>query len=45
MSEIVHQTKDLKNKEVTTKCGLTGRADKIAHSAWNSEITCEECRG
>ena len=42
---IVHQTKDLKGGEVTTKCGVTGKADKVRHSAWNSEITCKECRG
>lgn len=45
MDEVVHQTKELKGKELTTKCGISGKADKIPHSSWHTDITCEACRG
>ena len=41
--EIVHQTKELKGRDLTTKCGVTGHVDKIPHSSWFSDITCEQC--
>lgn len=41
--EVVHQLKDCKGAEVTTKCGLAGRKDKVRTTAWHSETTCEVC--
>lgn len=42
--DVVHQLRETKLGVVVTKCGETGKADKLNTSAWDSDITCPACR-
>jgi hypothetical protein len=45
MTGVVHQLRDTKSGNVTTKCGVTGRNDSLVTSAWHSDISCPNCQG
>jgi len=42
--DVVHQLRETKSGNVVTKCGATGKNDKVRATVWDSEITCPACR-
>jgi len=41
--DVVHQLAETKAGYVKTKCGVSGRSDKVRTSAWHSDTTCPVC--
>ena len=42
--DVVHQLRETKSGVVVTKCGETGKSDKLRTSAWHTDITCPACK-
>lgn len=43
MTHLTHMLKERTAKDVTTRCGLTDRPDRLTTTAWERLVTCPEC--
>jgi hypothetical protein len=42
--DVVHLLRETKSGNVITKCGVTGRNDRVRTTAWHTDVTCPECQ-